>query len=41
VIRGTGELGQYRWGATRKAALVGWEAARTEAAGALPVGHAA
>lgn len=28
VIRGTGELGQYRWGATRKAALVGWEAAR-------------
>jgi AraC family transcriptional regulator of adaptative response/methylated-DNA-[protein]-cysteine methyltransferase len=27
VIRGTGELGQYRWGATRKAALVGWEAA--------------
>ncbi|MBF9237635.1 methylated-DNA--[protein]-cysteine S-methyltransferase [Hymenobacter sp. BT683] len=29
VIRGTGELGQYRWGATRKAALVGWEAAIT------------
>jgi AraC family transcriptional regulator of adaptative response/methylated-DNA-[protein]-cysteine methyltransferase len=28
VIRQTGELGQYRWSATRKAALVGWEAAR-------------
>jgi AraC family transcriptional regulator of adaptative response/methylated-DNA-[protein]-cysteine methyltransferase len=31
VIRGTGALGQYRWGAPRKAALLGWEAARTEA----------
>ena len=31
VIRQTGELGQYRWGAMRKAALVGWEMARTEA----------
>ncbi|WP_201982315.1 methylated-DNA--[protein]-cysteine S-methyltransferase [Hymenobacter rubidus] len=31
VIRQTGELGQYRWGAPRKAALVGWEAARPEA----------
>ena len=30
VIRGTGELGQYRWGATRKAALLGWEAARAD-----------
>ena len=29
VIRGSGELGQYRWGATRKAALLGCEAART------------
>ncbi|TGE28893.1 bifunctional transcriptional activator/DNA repair enzyme AdaA [Hymenobacter metallicola] len=28
VIRNGGELGQYRWGATRKAALVGWEAAQ-------------
>jgi AraC family transcriptional regulator of adaptative response/methylated-DNA-[protein]-cysteine methyltransferase len=28
VIRQTGELGQYRWGATRKAALLGWEAAQ-------------
>ena len=28
VIRQTGELGQYRWGATRKAALIGWEAAQ-------------
>ena len=31
VIRQTGELGQYRWGAPRKAALLGWEAARTDA----------
>jgi AraC family transcriptional regulator of adaptative response/methylated-DNA-[protein]-cysteine methyltransferase len=30
VIRGTGELGQYRWGTTRKAALLGWEAAQAE-----------
>lgn len=30
VIRGTGELGQYRWGAPRKAALLGWEAAQIE-----------
>jgi AraC family transcriptional regulator of adaptative response/methylated-DNA-[protein]-cysteine methyltransferase len=30
VIRHTGELGQYRWGDARKAALVGWEAARVE-----------
>lgn len=28
VIRQSGELGQYRWGAPRKAALLGWEAAR-------------
>ncbi|MFD2717627.1 bifunctional transcriptional activator/DNA repair enzyme AdaA [Hymenobacter monticola] len=28
VIRGTGALGQYRWGAPRKAALLGWESAR-------------
>jgi len=27
VIRQGGELGQYRWGAGRKAALLGWEAA--------------
>jgi AraC family transcriptional regulator of adaptative response/methylated-DNA-[protein]-cysteine methyltransferase len=31
VIRNGGELGQYRWGATRKAMLVGWEAAHQEA----------
>ncbi|MBJ6109273.1 methylated-DNA--[protein]-cysteine S-methyltransferase [Hymenobacter sp. BT523] len=29
VIRGTGEFGQYRWGAHRKAVMLGWEAART------------
>ena len=28
VIRNGGELGQYRWGTTRKAVLVGWEAAQ-------------
>jgi AraC family transcriptional regulator, regulatory protein of adaptative response / methylated-DNA-[protein]-cysteine methyltransferase len=32
VIRGTGVLRQYRWGATRKAALLGWEAANCNAA---------
>jgi AraC family transcriptional regulator of adaptative response/methylated-DNA-[protein]-cysteine methyltransferase len=29
VIRQTGALGEYRWGAGRKMALIGWEAART------------
>ena len=29
VIKKTGKIHQYRWGATRKKALVGWEAART------------
>jgi AraC family transcriptional regulator of adaptative response/methylated-DNA-[protein]-cysteine methyltransferase len=34
VIRSMGEFGQYRWGATRKQAIVGWEQARRlEAAG--------
>mgnify|MGYP000568320926 CR=1 FL=1 len=28
VIRSTGEISQYRWGATRKAALLGWEQAK-------------
>jgi len=28
VIRGTGMLGEYRWGSARKKALLGWEAAR-------------
>jgi AraC family transcriptional regulator of adaptative response/methylated-DNA-[protein]-cysteine methyltransferase len=28
VIRGSGELGGYRWGTGRKAAILGWEAAR-------------
>jgi AraC family transcriptional regulator of adaptative response/methylated-DNA-[protein]-cysteine methyltransferase len=31
VIRATGVLGDYHWGAARKAALIGWEAARTGA----------
>jgi AraC family transcriptional regulator, regulatory protein of adaptative response / methylated-DNA-[protein]-cysteine methyltransferase len=29
VILSTGQSGQYHWGSTRKAALIGWEAART------------
>lgn len=28
VIRSTGVIGNYRWGATRKQAILGWEAAR-------------
>lgn len=28
VIRGTGAFGEYRWGAERKRAMLGWEAAR-------------
>ncbi|MDR2121755.1 MAG: methylated-DNA--[protein]-cysteine S-methyltransferase [Flavobacteriaceae bacterium] len=28
VIRSSGELGGYRWGLTRKAAIIGWEAAK-------------
>lgn len=28
VIKTTGELGQYRWGATRKSIMVGWEATK-------------
>jgi AraC family transcriptional regulator of adaptative response/methylated-DNA-[protein]-cysteine methyltransferase len=27
VIRSTGDIGQYHWGATRKNAIIGWEAA--------------
>lgn len=30
VIRGTGELGGYRWGCDRKAAMLGWEASQIE-----------
>jgi AraC family transcriptional regulator of adaptative response/methylated-DNA-[protein]-cysteine methyltransferase len=29
VIRKTGAFGEYRWGAARKRAMLGWEAART------------
>ncbi len=29
VIRSTGEFGQYHWGETRKSAIIGWEAAKT------------
>jgi AraC family transcriptional regulator of adaptative response/methylated-DNA-[protein]-cysteine methyltransferase len=31
VIRKEGVLGEYRWGATRKKAMIGWEQARAEA----------
>ncbi|MDH3378965.1 MAG: methylated-DNA--[protein]-cysteine S-methyltransferase [Gammaproteobacteria bacterium] len=30
VIRSTGVIGNYRWGATRKQAMLGWEAARVD-----------
>jgi len=30
VIRNTGIFGEYRWGSERKAAMLGWEAARNE-----------
>ncbi|MBC7886997.1 MAG: methylated-DNA--[protein]-cysteine S-methyltransferase [Ferruginibacter sp.] len=29
VIQSSGRFGQYHWGSTRKAAIIGWEAART------------
>jgi len=29
VIRSTGEFGQYHWGSTRKTAMIGWEAGKT------------
>lgn len=29
VIRSSGELGGYRWGLTRKTAMIGWEAAKS------------
>lgn len=28
IIKSTGEFGQYHWGSTRKAAMIGWEAAQ-------------
>ena len=31
VIQSTGTLGGYMWGSTRKAAIIGWEAARVNA----------
>lgn len=29
VIQSTGSIGQYHWGSNRKAAMIGWESART------------
>lgn len=31
VIKSTGETGQYHWGDIRKQAIIGWEAAKTQA----------
>jgi len=31
VIRSTGDFGQYHWGSVRKTAMIGWEAAKTNA----------
>jgi AraC family transcriptional regulator of adaptative response/methylated-DNA-[protein]-cysteine methyltransferase len=33
VIKSTGETGQYHWGAARKSAIIGWEAAKVSLAG--------
>lgn len=33
VIKSTGEFGQYHWGATRKSAIIGWEAAQLSLVG--------
>jgi len=30
VIQANGAFGQYHWGATRKAAMIGWEAVKTD-----------
>jgi AraC family transcriptional regulator of adaptative response/methylated-DNA-[protein]-cysteine methyltransferase len=32
VIQSTGTIGQYHWGSSRKAAIIGWEAARLDRA---------
>ncbi|MCI0611740.1 methylated-DNA--[protein]-cysteine S-methyltransferase [bacterium] len=32
VIQSTGTIGQYHWGSSRKAAIIGWEAARLDLA---------
>jgi len=32
VIKNVGGIGEYRWGAARKMAMIGWEAAKTETA---------
>lgn len=32
VIKGTGKLGNYSWGITRKTAIIGWEASKTKIA---------
>ncbi|MEP1922678.1 MAG: MGMT family protein, partial [Ekhidna sp.] len=35
VIQSSGIIGGYRWGATRKTAIIGWEAAQQELAQAV------
>ena len=39
VIRGSGELGGYRWGLRRKTALMGWEAGQCEKHSGEPTGE--
>lgn len=36
VIRNTGVIGQYHWGSNRKAAILGWEGAKTDPIAHLP-----
>ncbi len=36
VIQSTGNIGGYRWGPTRKTAIIGWEAAKVNGGQALP-----
>jgi AraC family transcriptional regulator, regulatory protein of adaptative response / methylated-DNA-[protein]-cysteine methyltransferase len=38
VIRASGVIGEYRWGAERKAALIGWEAAHAQSQQARAAG---
>ncbi len=35
VIRSSGVVGEYHWGSVRKSAIIGWEAAKVEAAASL------
>ena len=39
VLRGSGELGGYRWGPERKRAMLAWEAVRTSSRPEAPGRH--